>query len=88
MWLISVDEKAGKVIGVQKRELAERWPRVEMKFADLIAPAMDTHSMMRNDIPFMAIAFKTDRAPLRTFARDVLKGPSRFPKADGSAVTC
>ena len=76
LWLIGVDEKAGKVIGVQKRELAEWWPRVETEFADRIAPAMDAHSMMRNDIPFMAIAFKTDSAPylVRNEAFGKLKG--------------
>jgi hypothetical protein len=63
LWLVGVDEKARQVVGAQAPDLASWWPQVEAEFADQIAPEMTAVAMKKHDIPFMALAFKTDRAP-------------------------
>lgn len=61
--LIGVDEKAASIIGVPRREMSEWWPQIESEFADRVAPEPIPLNMERAGIPFVAIAFKTDRAP-------------------------
>lgn len=61
--LIGVDDKAKTVVGVGPREMADWWPQIEEQFADRVAPEPTHLNMMRHNVPFVAIAFNTDRAP-------------------------
>lgn len=63
LWLIGIDEKTGKASGIQPEDLADWWPKVEAEFAERIAPEPTAINMLRDGVPFVAIAFKTDRAP-------------------------
>lgn len=74
--LIGVDDKAKTVVGVGPREMADWWPQVEEQFADRVTPEPTHLNMRHHNVPFVAIAFKTDRAPylVRNEAYGSLKG--------------
>jgi hypothetical protein len=62
LWLIGVDEKAGKVVGAPYSEFANWYPSVEKEF-DGIAPRCTPLNIAHPDGTVVALLVETDRAP-------------------------
>jgi hypothetical protein len=62
LWLIGVDEKAGKVVGAPPSEFANWYPSVEKEF-DGIAPRCIPLNIPHKEGTVVALLVETDRAP-------------------------
>jgi hypothetical protein len=62
LWLVGVDEKAGKVVGAPLSEFANRYPAVEREF-DGIAPRCIPLNIPHKDGTVVALLVENDRFP-------------------------
>ncbi len=62
LWLIGVDERAGKVVGAPPSEFTAWYPAVEKEFEGL-APHCVLLNIPHNGTTVSALLFETDRAP-------------------------
>lgn len=63
IWIIGIDEKSGRVHGVEPEELANWWPQVQNRFDEDVAPEMRHIFVSTPHGRLAALAFDTDRGP-------------------------
>lgn len=64
VWIIGLDEKAGRLTSPEPQELANWWAQMESRFDDHVAPDMQDLIVQVTEDDFVtALVFSTDRAP-------------------------
>lgn len=63
MWLIGLDENGHAVVPLDDTDVANWWPAVESKFADVVAPAVRTLVVPTEHGQVVCLYFETDRSP-------------------------
>ena len=65
LWIVGVDEKNKKIVGVSPiDEIANWYPQIEKHFDDKVAPKVIHYITRRyNDLPISALYFSTDDSP-------------------------